>query len=111
FKEQIMALVREKAEAGDISAVQEVDTDDEAPASATIHDLTEMLQRSLKAGTRTPAKDGSTATTTKESTAKKAAAKKSTSKKTAGNKSTKAEGSTSTTRSAKTTAKKAARRA
>lgn len=136
FKEQIMALVREKAEAGDISAVQEVDTDDETPASATIHDLTEMLQRSLKAGTRTPAKEGSTATTTKESTAKKAAAKKSTSKKTAdkkaastqtaakkstgkktstrkpaGNKSTKAEGSTSTTRSAKTTAKKAARRA
>lgn len=80
FKEQIMALVREKAEAGDISAVQEVDTDDETPASATIHDLTEMLQRSLKAGTRTPAKDGSTA---KKSTAKKNTVKKAEGKKVA----------------------------
>src|SRR5690606_24153645 len=76
-------LVREKAEAGDISAVQEVDTDEEAPASATIHDLTEMLQRSLKAGTRTPAKDGSTA---KKSTAKKSTAKKNTVKKAEGKK-------------------------
>lgn len=56
FKEQIMALVREKAEAGDITAVQEAQAEDEAPAGATIHDLTEILQRSLKAGTRTPAK-------------------------------------------------------
>lgn len=109
FKEQIMALVREKAEAGDISAVQEVDTDEEAPTSATIHDLTEMLQRSLQAGTRSPAKDGTRATTSKKRAAKKTTAKKTATKKAAGKKastkSAKANGGKSSSRTAKTKVK------
>lgn len=79
FKEQIMALVREKAEAGDITAVQEADTEEDAPASATIHNLTEILQRSLKSGTRTPAKNATgraSKATNKKAVSKKPPAKK-----------------------------------
>src|SRR5690554_6176156 len=91
FKEQIMALVKEKAEAGEISTVQEADAEEDVPAGASIHDLTEILQRSLKAGTRTPAvktatkktgkKASSAAKKTANKKAAKAAVKKSTAKK------------------------------
>lgn len=80
FKEQIMALVREKAEAGDITAVQEAEAEDDAPTGATIHDLTEILQRSLKAGTRTPAKDAQASGNRKKTATKKTTRKKASSK-------------------------------
>lgn len=125
FKEQIMALVREKAEAGEVSAVHEVETEEAAPAGATIHDLTEILQRSLKEGTRTPArkmsgkktdeqqitdeeeeKPKTKKTATKKSAAKKAATKKTVAKKTAAKKASAAK----TARPAKSTSKKPAAR-
>lgn len=97
FKEQIMALVREKAEAGDISAVQETDAEEETPAGATIHDLTEILQRSLKTGTRTPAKNATT---------EKTATKKATTKKTTAKKASKTSAKKTATKSAKKSAPK-----
>ena len=91
FKEQIMAMVHEKAESGDLSEVHEAETED-GSSSATIHDLTETLQRSLKAGKRTPAKK-SAADTSKSKRAGK--------KSTANNKAAKKESTTAKKKSAK----------
>lgn len=110
FKEQIMALVREKAEAGDISTVQEADADDDDTAGATIHDLTEILQRSLKAGTRTPAKEPSTKKERTASPSKKAKDKDAKTTKPADKKAAKkaTKKSATTKKSGKTSAKKTA---
>lgn len=50
FREQIMLLVKEKAEAGELHAVAGAEAMEEAAPSARIYDLTEMLQRSLNKG-------------------------------------------------------------
>ena len=47
FREQVMALVEEKAKAGKVSVVNKPG-EDALPAGAEIVDLTEMLKRSLK---------------------------------------------------------------
>lgn len=54
FREQILALVREKAEAGETESVSEPESHEHKDGSAKILDLTEMLRRSLD-------KDGKTA--------------------------------------------------
>ncbi|NYT81781.1 Ku protein [Alcaligenaceae bacterium] len=51
FREQILLLVKEKLEAGDIHAVASAESSEETAPSARIYDLTEMLQRSLNKGT------------------------------------------------------------
>ncbi|WP_025039477.1 non-homologous end joining protein Ku [Nitrosospira briensis] len=48
FKEEIMKLVHEKVETGDIQTVAQPEESETAPGSAQILDLTELLQRSLK---------------------------------------------------------------
>ena len=48
FKEEIMKLVHEKVETGDIQTVAQPEESEAAPGSAQILDLTELLQRSLK---------------------------------------------------------------
>ena len=106
FKEQILQLVKEKVEAGETESVTQPDAEESEGTGAKILDLTEMLQRSLNKGTRTPAKEpraskaatktpsGRTSKTTSKTTdktsagsAKSAAAKKTSS--TAGKKSVK----------------------
>jgi DNA end-binding protein Ku len=61
FKEQILQLVREKVEAGETESVTQAQEGESETGGATIYDLTEMLQRSLNKGTRTPAGDASPA--------------------------------------------------
>jgi DNA end-binding protein Ku len=48
FKEEIMKLVHEKVETGDIQTVSQPEESEAAPGGAQILDLTELLQRSLK---------------------------------------------------------------
>jgi DNA end-binding protein Ku len=54
FKEQILKLVKEKVEAGETAAVTQPEAEESIATGAKIYDLTEMLQRSLGKGTRTP---------------------------------------------------------
>lgn len=54
FREQVMALVEQKAQAGQARAVQEVEGSPSAPAGANIVDLTELLSRSLKGVSKAP---------------------------------------------------------
>jgi len=67
FRIQVMKLVEKKAKAGEAKTV--LQPEEEAPKSADVIDLTELLQRSLKGGSRTPGKAAPKAA------AKKAAAK------------------------------------
>lgn len=70
FRDQIMGLVKKKAKAGKTHVVEHIEPQEaQQPRSATILDLTELLQRSLQG---------------KKAPAKKTAAKKSTPRKTAG---------------------------
>ena len=48
FKEEIMKLVHEKVETGDIQTVSQPEESEATPGGAQILDLTELLQRSLK---------------------------------------------------------------
>jgi DNA end-binding protein Ku len=48
FKEEIMKLVHEKVETGDIQTVAQPEESEATPGGAQILDLTELLQRSLK---------------------------------------------------------------
>ena len=50
FKDEVMKLVHEKAEKGDIETVTQPEESDALPGGAQILDLTELLQRSLKKG-------------------------------------------------------------
>lgn len=76
FKEQIMQLVKEKVEAGETESVTQPQEGEVEAAGATIYDLTEMLQRSLNKGTRTPArKTATTASAAARSTSRAAPAK------------------------------------
>lgn len=50
FDENIMALVEEKASAGEIKSVHETDEAADVPRSAEVIDLTELLKRSLSQG-------------------------------------------------------------
>jgi len=50
FKDDIMALVKKKVAAGKTTEIVSVAEADEAPASAQILDLTDLLKRSLKKG-------------------------------------------------------------
>ncbi|MDP2127757.1 MAG: Ku protein [Pseudohongiella sp.] len=68
FDENIMALVEEKAEAGEISAVHEADESPEERKSADVIDLTELLKRSLgkKTSEKPKAKPSATKTAAKK---------------------------------------------
>ncbi|MCQ9616107.1 Ku protein [Paenalcaligenes niemegkensis] len=54
FKEQILALVKEKVEAGETETVGEPESHETEAGGAKILDLTEMLQRSLGKRTESP---------------------------------------------------------
>lgn len=56
FKEQILRLVETKARAGKLESVTPLEPVEAPAASATIYDLTELLQRSLKKGRQDNAK-------------------------------------------------------
>ena len=83
FKEQILRLVQEKVEAGQIEAVSEPATRDAGPGSAKILDLTEMLRRSLQKGgkpERSPAQPQARKAAPKKPAPKKSTRKTSTAK-------------------------------
>ena len=50
FKDEIMKLVHQKVESGDIQSVVQREQSEASPSGAQILDLTELLQRSLKKG-------------------------------------------------------------
>jgi DNA end-binding protein Ku len=50
FKDEVMKLVHEKVETGDIETVTQPEESDGLQGGAQILDLTELLQRSLKKG-------------------------------------------------------------
>lgn len=66
FKQQIMKLVKEKVKAGETESVTPIEALETSGPSATIYDLTELLQRSLKKDTSkkavTPTKSAPTKT-------------------------------------------------
>ncbi|MCZ2496495.1 Ku protein [Xylophilus sp. Kf1] len=75
FKIQVMKLVEKKAKGGEGKTVTQ--PEEEAPQSGDVIDLTALLQRSLKGGSRTPpAKANKPAEKTADKAAAKAAAKK-----------------------------------
>lgn len=85
FKQRILDLVEQKAKAGETASVTPVEPQESATSSATIYDLTELLQRSLnkgadekKAPAKSPAKTSKTAAKPKpaKAAAKPAAKKK-----------------------------------
>ena len=88
FKEQILQLVKEKVDAGDTESVTEPEAGEQEAAGAKILDLTEMLQRSLNKGSRTPPKPA--AKVTKASPKAEKAPKKATKAAKAAKKSTSA---------------------
>ena len=86
FKEQILDLVEKKVRAGKTESVTPLETEETAGPSATIYDLTELLQRSLnnKGGTaESAAKPATKAGAAKTKPGAKAPAKTSTKKKAA----------------------------
>ena len=57
FKDEIMRLVRQKADAGEVRSVEKADAPSaHADADAEVIDLTELLKRSLQGGGKAPAK-------------------------------------------------------
>ena len=80
FKEQIMKLVKEKVKAGKTESVTPLEPMETTGQSATIYDLTELLQRSLSKGkpaekSARPAKTASTKTKVPAPRARKAPVK------------------------------------
>ncbi|MGB3289122.1 MAG: Ku protein [Burkholderiaceae bacterium] len=76
FKEQILRLVKEKADSGEIESVMEPDTEQTDGGGAKILDLTDMLRRSLGKGQARGA-DKASVGPARKSTARKAVTKKS----------------------------------
>ena len=74
FRIQVMKLVEKKANAGEGKTVLE--PEEQAPQSGEVIDLTALLQRSLKGGSK-PARKSADAAPAKKASAKTAAAKKS----------------------------------
>ncbi|MDS1141977.1 Ku protein [Pusillimonas sp. SM2304] len=109
FKEQILALVKEKVEAGETETVGEPEPHETEGAGAKILDLTEMLQRSLGKGRATnERKPAKPARKTGGKAANKASAK--TPRKAAARKTAKT-GSASTKAAGKSSAKSRSRKA
>lgn len=81
FRDQIMELVKEKAEAGDIESVSQPEDHEPTSSGAKILDLTEMLQRSLgkKAATSTRTGSSSASDADPKNPSKPAAKKRKTS--------------------------------
>lgn len=78
FRHQVMKLVDKKVKAGKTETV--IEPEEEAPESSNVIDLTELLQRSLKGGSKVGAKAPTKTATTK------ASSKKTPSKRVAGKK-------------------------
>jgi DNA end-binding protein Ku len=57
FKDEIMRLVKQKAEAGEVQSVEKVASPGAAKPGAEIIDLTELLKRSLQGGGKSSVKD------------------------------------------------------
>lgn len=60
FKDEIMRLVRQKADAGEIESVEKIGAPGAARQGAEIIDLTELLKRSLQGGAGKPARGAAT---------------------------------------------------
>ena len=60
FKDEIMRLVKQKAEAGEVQSVEKIASPGAAKPGAEIIDLTELLKRSLQGGGKSSAKDEET---------------------------------------------------
>lgn len=71
FKQQILALVEKKVAEGQTASVAPIESLETSPTSATVYDLTELLQRSLNKGS----KDEKPATRAKAATSAKRAPK------------------------------------
>ncbi|VTU18326.1 putative DNA repair protein YkoV [Variovorax sp. PBS-H4] len=80
FRHQVMKLVEKKAKAGKTETV--IEPEEQAPESSNVIDLTELLQRSLKGGSKSHGKAAS------KPAAKTAPAKKAKARRTAAKKST-----------------------
>lgn len=75
FKEQILNLVEQKVKAGQTESVTPLETQETTGPSATIYDLTELLQRSLNKGGKAEAPADKPATRAKPGPKTKATAK------------------------------------
>ena len=75
FKEQILKLVEQKVKAGQTESVTPLETQETNGPSATIYDLTELLQRSLNKGGKVEAPADKPTTRAKPGAKAKAAAK------------------------------------
>jgi len=67
FREQILALVKEKVEAGETETVSETESHEHEEGGAKILDLTEMLRRSLDKGGKSSPKAARTTGSAKQS--------------------------------------------
>lgn len=72
FKQQILDLVQQKIKAEQTESVTPIESQESTGPSATIYDLTELLQRSLNKGGATEKKSSGKTTTVKGSRAKPA---------------------------------------
>src|SRR5690606_32851254 len=107
FKDQIMALVKEKADADETSTVSQPESREQEGSGAKILDLTEMLQRSL--GLRNESGSKRASPRKKSSETKKTATTKTAAKKTTGKRAgKKAAGKTAAKSAKKATRRKAA---
>ncbi|HOB66374.1 Ku protein [Ottowia sp.] len=76
FKDEIMRLVKQKAEAGEVQSVEKVASPGAAKPGAEIIDLTELLKRSLQGGGKPSAKDEETDDADAQAPAKPKASRK-----------------------------------
>lgn len=75
FRLQVMKLVEKKAKAGEGKTV--IEPEEQAPQSGEVIDLTALLQRSLKGGSKSAPRKSAPAAASRKTSAKSAAAKKS----------------------------------
>lgn len=75
FKQQILDLVQKKIKAGQTASVTPIEPQESTGTSATIYDLTELLQRSLNKGGQAAKTPEKSSTRSKTPSAKKSAAK------------------------------------
>lgn len=106
FKEQILQLVERKIAAGETETVAHIEPQ-EAGTGATIYDLTEMLQRSLK--NKGKAASANEETEEEEKPAPKTSAKRTAGRKSSGNTSSRTAGKSASKSTSKAASKSAAK--
>src|SRR5690606_2856571 len=106
FKEQILQLVERKIAAGETETVAHIEPQ-EAGTGATIYDLTEMLQRSLK--NKGKAASANEETEEEEKPARKTSAKRTAGRKFSGKTSSRTAGKSASKSTSKATSKSVAK--